>query len=75
MRIPGYDLNGAKAVLEHLQISRSTFRRMAKRETDPLPVGFVGAQMVASREELDAWALRQVRRKAQTEGRATRERS
>lgn len=61
MRVPGYDLTGAKAIADRLGVSVDTVRRYARREDDPLPIrrGLNGA-VYAKSVDVDAWAERQL---------------
>ncbi|MBX7191052.1 MAG: hypothetical protein K1X94_03290 [Sandaracinaceae bacterium] len=64
MKLPtSFDLDGAKAICDHLAISRMTLQRWwAKREETGLPVRKlpVNGRLVASKAGLDAWIARQV---------------
>lgn len=67
MRVPGYDLNGWKAIAGHLEVSEDTARRYAGRDRDPLPIRrALNGQILAASTAVDAWAKRQVEAEDET---------
>ncbi|MBX7191050.1 MAG: hypothetical protein K1X94_03280 [Sandaracinaceae bacterium] len=54
-RFPGFDVEGVKAICEHLDLSPGTVKRLMARRQRPLPVKKYLSFILAKRTELDAW--------------------
>lgn len=54
-KVPGYELEGVKAIAQHLDLSPATTKRLMARQTRPLPVKKYLSFTLAKKSELDAW--------------------
>ena len=61
MKVPGYELEGVKAIAQHLDLSPATTKRLMARQTRPLPVKKYLAFILAKKDELDAWREAELR--------------
>ncbi len=55
MKVPGYELEGVKAIAQHLDLSPGTVKRLMTRQKRPLPTKRYLAFILAKKSELDAW--------------------
>lgn len=54
-KVPGYEIEGLKAIATYLDLSANTVHRLMSRKTRPLPVVKYLSFIIAKKSDLDAW--------------------